>query len=113
MGKFRRKDQQSAQEELWLRPQELVKGPHDGFYSRLESVLAKLGFTESVHRHCAPYYKTGTPGFFGNPPTHGKRDCVPCPALQSAARPLLASTPRRSAIQDRPGPVPFCTSGIG
>ena len=60
MGKFRRKDQQSVQEELWLRPQELVRGPQDGFYSKLESVLAKLRFTENVHRHCAPYYKTGT-----------------------------------------------------
>jgi len=67
MGKFRRKDQQSVQEELWLRPQELVRGPQDGFYSKLNGVLAKLGFTESVHRHCAPYYKTGTSGG-GRPP---------------------------------------------
>lgn len=67
MGKFRRKDQQSVQEELWLRPQELVRGPQDGFYSKLERVLAKLRFTENVHRHCAPYYKTGTSGG-GRPP---------------------------------------------
>jgi transposase len=60
MGKFRRKDRQSVQEELWLRPQELVRGPRDGFYSKLEGVLSKLRFTENVHRHCAPYYKTGT-----------------------------------------------------
>jgi transposase len=49
-----------VQEELWLRPQELVRGPQDGFYSKLESVLAKLRFTENVHHHCAPHYKTGT-----------------------------------------------------
>jgi transposase len=60
MEKFRRKDQQSVQEELWLRPQELVRGPQDGFYSKLGSVLTKLRFTENVHRHCAPFYKTGT-----------------------------------------------------
>ena len=45
MGKFRRKDQQSVQEELWLRPQELVRGPQDGFYSKLNGVLGQLGFT--------------------------------------------------------------------
>jgi transposase len=67
MGKFRRKDRQEAQEELWLRPQELVRGPQDGFYSKLESVLAKLRFTENVHRQCAPYYKTGT-STGGRPP---------------------------------------------
>jgi transposase len=49
-----------VQEELWLRPQELVRGPQDGFYSKLGSVLTKLRFTENVHRHCAPFYKTGT-----------------------------------------------------
>jgi transposase len=67
MGKFRRKDQQSVQEELWLRPQELVRGPQDGFYSKLDSVLCGLHFTEKVHRQCAPYYKTGT-STGGRPP---------------------------------------------
>lgn len=59
VGKFRRKDQQSVQEELWLRAQELVRGPQDGFYARLNAALVKTLFTESVHRHCAPHYKAG------------------------------------------------------
>jgi transposase len=60
MGKFRRKDSQVQQQELWLRPQELVMGPQDGFYTKLSTVLSKLGFTESVHALCADYYKTGS-----------------------------------------------------
>jgi transposase len=67
MEKFRRKDRQSTQDDLWLRPGDLVSGPRDGFYSKLDDVLAKLKFTESVHRHCAPYYKTGTSAG-GRPP---------------------------------------------
>jgi transposase len=67
MGKFRRKDQQSVQEELWLRPGDLVKGPQEGFYARLNAALEKMGFTESVHRLCEPYYKTGTASG-GRPP---------------------------------------------
>jgi transposase len=67
MGKFRRKDQQSVQEELWLRPGDLVKGPQEGFYARLNAALEKIGFTESVHRHCEPHYKTGTSSG-GRPP---------------------------------------------
>jgi transposase len=63
MGKFRRKDNQIVQEELWVRPQELARGPVDGFYAKLNGVLEKAGFTESVHRLCEPHYKTG-----GRPP---------------------------------------------
>jgi transposase len=63
MGKFRRKDNQIVQEELWVRPRELARGPVDGFYSKLNGVLEKAGFTENVHRLCDPYYKTG-----GRPP---------------------------------------------
>ena len=67
MGKFRRKDQQSVQEELWLRPGDLVRGPQEGFYARLNATLEKIGFTESVHRLCEPHYKAGTPSG-GRPP---------------------------------------------
>ena len=67
MGKFRRKDSQVQQQELWVRPQELVMGPQDGFYTKLSAVLSKLGFTESVHALCADYYKTGSSNG-GRPP---------------------------------------------
>ena len=50
-----------------MRPGDLVKGPQEGFYARLNSALEKIGFTESVHRHCEPYYKTGTSSG-GRPP---------------------------------------------
>lgn len=60
MGKFRRRDRQNQQQDLWLRPEELVKGAQDGFYAKLNRVLEKTGFTESVHRLCEPYYRTGT-----------------------------------------------------
>lgn len=63
MGKFRRKDRQVIQEELWVRPQELARGPVNGFYTKLNGVLEKARFTESVHRLCEPYYRTG-----GRPP---------------------------------------------
>lgn len=46
-----------------MRPRELARGPVDGFYSKLNDVLEKAGFTESVHRLCEPYYRTG-----GRPP---------------------------------------------
>ena len=67
MGKFRRKDQQSEQQEFWLRPGDLVRGAQEGFYARLTAALEKIGFTESVHRLCAPYYKTGSSSG-GRPP---------------------------------------------
>lgn len=67
MGKFRRKDQTDAQQELWIRPQELVLGPQDGFYSKLNTVLQKMDFTGAVHALCAEHYKTGTTSG-GRPP---------------------------------------------
>jgi transposase len=67
MGKFRRKDQQSVQQEFWLRPGDLVRGAQEGFYARLNGALEKIDFTESVHRLCAPYYKTGSASG-GRPP---------------------------------------------
>jgi transposase len=67
MGKFRRKDQTDAQQELWIRPQELVLGPQDGFYSKLNAVLHKMDFTGAVHALCALHYKTGTTSG-GRPP---------------------------------------------
>jgi len=67
MRKFRRRDEQINQQELWVRPQELVMGAQDGFYSKLNKVLAGMQFTEAVHAQCAPYYKTGTSSG-GRPP---------------------------------------------
>ena len=46
-----------------MRPHGPARGPVDGFYSKFNGVLEKAGFTESVHRLCEPYYKTG-----GRPP---------------------------------------------
>ena len=48
-------------------PQELVMGPQNGFYPKLSAVLAKLGFTESVHALCADYYQTDSSNG-GRPP---------------------------------------------
>ncbi len=66
MEKFRRKDRHSEKEELWLRPGELVSGPRDGFYTKLESVLTKLGFTEKLppvlHRFHRLPHPSGKPG---------------------------------------------------
>ena len=67
MGKFRRQDQQNAQQELWLPAAAVVTGPQDGFYAKLNAVLAKLRFTENIHRLCEPYYKTGAQSG-GRPP---------------------------------------------
>ena len=59
MSKFRRKDPQSLQADLWIQPGELVKGPRDGFYSKPLTVLDGMNFTGQIHRLCAPYYKAG------------------------------------------------------
>lgn len=42
-------------------------GPQDGFYTKLNKVLAGMQFTEAVHAQCEPYYKTGTSSG-GRPP---------------------------------------------
>ena len=42
MRKFRRRDEQINQQELWVRPQELVMGAEDGFYTKLNKVLAGI-----------------------------------------------------------------------
>jgi len=60
MGKFRRKDQHMVQHEFWIRPGDLVRGAQEGFYAKLNGALEKIGFTTSVHRLCAPYYKSGS-----------------------------------------------------
>jgi transposase len=66
MGKFRRKET-AAQEELWVRPQEIVAGPHNAFYTKLAALLTKIGFTDTVHRLCAEHYGHGTSAG-GRPP---------------------------------------------
>lgn len=57
MGKFRSKDPLALPAELWIQPGELAKGPKDGFYAKLNAVLAAMDFAGQVHRICAPYYK--------------------------------------------------------
>jgi transposase len=57
MGKFRSKDTAPAQQDLWLRPEEIVTGPHNAFYTKLAALLEKVSFTETVHRICAPHYR--------------------------------------------------------
>jgi len=59
MSKFRRKDPQSLQVDLWIQPGELTKGPKDGFYSKLHTVLDTMDFTGQIHRLCEAYYKAG------------------------------------------------------
>jgi hypothetical protein len=44
MGKFRRKDTAPAQQDLWLRPEEIVTGPHNIVYTKLATPLEKAGF---------------------------------------------------------------------
>lgn len=67
MGKFRSKDPSALPPDLWIQPGELAKGPKDGFYARLNLVLAGIGFTAQIHRICAPYYK-GAARAAGRPP---------------------------------------------
>jgi hypothetical protein len=55
---FRRKGTAHAQQHLWLRPEEIVTGPHHSFYTKLAALLERVRFTETVHRICAPYYRT-------------------------------------------------------
>jgi hypothetical protein len=58
MGKFRRKDTAPAQQHLWLRPEEIVTGTYNLFYTKLAALLEKVRFTETVNRICAPYCRT-------------------------------------------------------
>jgi hypothetical protein len=55
MGNFRRKDTAPAQQDLWLRPEEIVTGPHHAFCTKLAVLPEKMGFTETVQLICAPY----------------------------------------------------------
>ena len=57
MGKFRRKDTAPAQQDLWLRPEEIVTGPHSAFYTKLAALLEKVRFTGTADRISAPYYR--------------------------------------------------------
>jgi len=68
MSKFRRKDPQALDADLWIQPGKLTKGPKDGFYSKLLDVLEGMDFTGQVHRLCEVHYKAGT-GSGGRPPT--------------------------------------------
>jgi hypothetical protein len=33
-----------------MRPEEIVNGQHNAFYTQLAALLGKVGFTETVHR---------------------------------------------------------------
>ena len=68
MSKFRRKDPRSLQADLWIQPGELTKGPKDGFYSKLLTVLDAMDFTGQIHRLCEAHYKAGILSA-GRPPT--------------------------------------------
>jgi transposase len=59
MSKFRRKDPNSLQADLWIQPGELTKGPKDGFYSKLLKVLDSMDFSGQIHRLCQAHYKSG------------------------------------------------------
>ena len=52
LSKFRRKDPRSLQADLWIQPGELGKGPKDGFYSKLLTVLDPMDFTGQIHWLC-------------------------------------------------------------
>ena len=67
MGKFRSKDPSALPADLWIQPGELAKGPKDGFYGKLNTVLAGMDFTGQIQRICAPCYK-GDPLAAGRPP---------------------------------------------
>ena len=57
MGKFCSKDPLALPAELWIQTGELAKGPNDGFYSKLNAVLAAMDFAGQVQRICAPHFK--------------------------------------------------------
>ena len=60
MGKFLRKVTAPAQQDLWLRPEEIVTGPHHAFHLKLAALLKKLGSMEAVHRIFFPYFRRGS-----------------------------------------------------
>ena len=67
MGKFRSIDPLALPADLWIQPGELAQGPKDGFYGKLNGVLADIGFAGQVQRICAPHYK-GDALAAGRPP---------------------------------------------
>ena len=68
LSKFRRKDPQSLQADLWIQPGELTKGPKDGSYSKLLTVHDGVYFTGQIHRLCDDHYIVGLLSA-GRPPT--------------------------------------------
>ena len=50
MGKFRSKDPLALPADLWIQPGELANGPKDGFYGKLNEVLAAMDFGGQVQR---------------------------------------------------------------
>jgi hypothetical protein len=54
-------------QDLWLRPEEIVTGPHNSFYTKLAAPLAKVRFTATVHLICGPHYRLEG-GAGGRPP---------------------------------------------
>jgi hypothetical protein len=46
-----------AQQDLRLRPEKIVTGLHNAFYTKLAALLEKVSFTETVHRICVPHYR--------------------------------------------------------
>ena len=63
---FRKKSRQ-PQQELWVPTSEIVMTPANTFLEQLNAALESLGFVETVHALCAPFYqmdpsKGGRPG---------------------------------------------------
>ena len=54
------------QDELFIPTARLATGPGHPFYTKLNEVLAEVGFDDFVEKLCAPYYKEG--GRPGIPP---------------------------------------------
>ncbi len=57
MGEVFGKVTAPAQQGLRLRPEKIVTGQHNAFYTKLAALLEKVSFTETVNGICAAYHR--------------------------------------------------------
>jgi transposase len=63
-----RPKKKEEQQTLWVPASDIVQGPVNRFYDRLDRELEKAGFHDAVRALCRPYYRDGGPGRLGIDP---------------------------------------------